>query len=153
MSRGTTQQAKAAEQMLWQFVQRILLWSGNQRTRYRRYFVTFGLPLLGVWALALSYILFTPKSYVSEILVNLPNAAVQSSVSLQNIGQTSINTAAPFASSALSPIVLYKSLAQSESVRVAAARSLGFEPRDINEPKAELIDQTEIGRASCRERV
>jgi uncharacterized protein involved in exopolysaccharide biosynthesis len=100
--------------------------------------------LLGVWALALSYILFTPKSYVSEILVNLPNAAVQSSVSLQNIGQTSINTAAPFASSALSPIVLYKSLAQSESVRVAAARSLGFEPRDINEPKAELIDQTAL---------
>jgi len=144
MPRPNSENAKVAETVLWQFLRRILLWSGNQRTRYRRYFITFGSPLIFIWVCTFGYTLFVPKSYLSEIVLNMPNASVQSSVSLQNIGQTSINSAAPFASSTLSPIVVYKSLAQSDNVRAAAARSLGLEADDLNEPKAELIDQTAI---------
>lgn len=139
-----TENAKVAEKILWRFVLRILLWSGNARTRLRRYFLTFGLPFMVIWGGTLAYIKLVPKSYLSEIVLNIPNNSVQSSVSLQNIGQTSINSAAPFASSALSPIVVYKSLAISDNVRGAAARSLGLQPEDLPAPKAELIDQTAI---------
>jgi uncharacterized protein involved in exopolysaccharide biosynthesis len=139
-----SENAKAAEKMLWQFVRRILLWSGNQRTRYRRYIITFGLPFVFIWVAALGYVVLTPRSYLSEIVLNLPNSSVQSSVSLQNIGQTSINSAAPFANSSVSPIVFYKSLAQRDNVRAAAARNLDLAPEDLSEPKVDLIDQTAI---------
>ena len=144
MRGSNSENAKAAEKALWRFLRRILLWSGDQRTRYRRYFITFGPPFMTIWISATSYILFVPKSYLSEIVLNMPNNSVQSSVSLQNIGQTSINSAAPFANSSLSPIVVYKSLAQGDNVRVAAARSLNLQPEDLSEPKVELIDQTAI---------
>lgn len=139
-----TERPHAAEHMLWQFARRILLWSGKRRTRYRRYFITFGLPLIGVWSMVLAYIFLTPKSYLSEIVLNMPNASVQATVSLQNIGQTSISSASPFASSSLSPIVIYKALAQSNSVRAVAARKLHMSLDDMPKPRVELIDQTAI---------
>jgi uncharacterized protein involved in exopolysaccharide biosynthesis len=110
----------------------------------RRYAMTFGLPLMAIWGLALAYAFLTPKSYLSEIVLNMPNATVQSSVSLQNIGQTSINAASPFASSSLSPIVFYKSIALSNGLRVAAAELMNIDEKAMPKPKVQLIDLTAI---------
>lgn len=129
---------------MWRMIRTALLWSGRPGRRLRRYTLTFGLPIMGIWALALSYAFLTPKSYLSEITLNMPNATVQSSVSLQNIGQTSINSASPFASSSLSPIVFYKSIALSNGLRVAAAEIINLDEKAMPKPKVELIDLTAI---------
>lgn len=144
MENGNTARPSAAEKVVWNFIRGILFWSGRPNTRIRRYFITFGLPLIAVWILTFAYIFLTPKSYRSEIVLNLPNATVQSNVSLQNIGQTSINAVSPFASSSLTPTVSYKAMALSDNTRAAAAKRLGMDDEEIPKPKVELIDQTAL---------
>jgi capsule polysaccharide export protein KpsE/RkpR len=144
MENGNSTRPSHAEKAVWNFIRGILFWSGRPNTRIRRYFITFGLPLAGVWILTLAYIFLTPRSYRSEIVLNLPTATVQSNVSLQNIGQTSINATSPFASSSLSPTASYKAMALSNSTRAGAAKRLGMDTEDMPRPKVDLIDQTAL---------
>lgn len=144
MENANPARPSAAEKTVWNFIRGILFWSGRPNTRIRRYLIAFGLPLAAVWALALAYSFLSPKSYRSEIVLNLPAATVQSNVSLQNIGQTSINAQSPFASSTLSPTASYKAMALSNGTRAAAAKRLGMNSEDMPRPKVDLIDQTAL---------
>ena len=67
-------------------VRNILLWQGSAAFRMRRYILAFGLPLLGLWLAVAAYITLTPKTYVSEMTLNLPGVASSSNVSLDSIG-------------------------------------------------------------------
>lgn len=144
MENGRTARPSTAERAVWDSIRSMLVWKGRATTRIRRYFITFGVPLIAIWILTFAYIVLTPKSYRSEIVLNLPNATVQSNISLQNIGQTSISAASPFASASLSPTVSYKAIAVSEHTRVVTAKRLGIPEDHMPKAKVELVDQTAL---------
>lgn len=97
-----------------------------------------------VWAFVATYLAFTPRTYVSRWTLNLPGASSNVSLSLESIGQSSSNAGSPFSSSALSPKVVYKEIAEGERVRSAAARSLGLELVAFGKPRVKLIDETAL---------
>ena len=97
-----------------------------------------------VWVFVITYLAFTPRNYVSRWTLNLPGAASNVSLSLESIGQSSSTPNSPFSSSALSPKVVYKEIAEGERVRSAAARSLGLELAQFGKPRVKLIDETAL---------
>ena len=124
-------------------IRNILLWQGSAAFRMRRYLLVFGLPLLGLWTAVAAYIILTPKTYVSEMTLNLPGAASSSNVSLDSIGQASTSSGNPFSSAAMSPKVIYKSIAEGAHVRGLAARIVGKKGM-LAMPRIKLIDETAI---------
>ncbi len=97
-----------------------------------------------IWAFVATYLAFTPRTYVSRWTLNLPGASSNVSLSLESIGQSSSNAGSPFSSSALSPKVVYKEIAEGERVRNAAARSLGLSLPAFGKPRVKLIDETAL---------
>ncbi len=97
-----------------------------------------------IWVFVVCYLTFTPRSYVSRWMLNLPSAASSVSMSLESIGQSSSTPNSPFSSSALSPKVVYKEIAEGERVRTAAARSLGIEQARFGKPRVKLVDETAL---------
>lgn len=136
--------AVRAEERLRAGLARFLLWSGKTSTKKRRYALTFGLPLLGVWLLVGTYALLAPRSYTSQMTLNLPGAGAQSSLNLEAIGQASSSAPSPFASASMSPKVIYKSIAESDRVRGIAAKALGVEFGEMPKPVISLIDETAL---------
>ena len=102
------------------------------------------LSVVCIWTFSTSYLWFTPRTYVSRWTLNLPSAASSVSLSLESIGQSSSTPNSPFSSSALSPKVVYKEIAEGERVRVAAARSLDLELGRFGKPRVKLIDETAL---------
>ena len=105
------------------FLQSVLLWKGSEDSRLRRYGAFFGLPILALWMAVGPYVDSRPKAYVSEMTLNLPGAASSSNISVDSIGQASTTNGNPFNSAAMSPKVIYKSIAESARVRGMAANS------------------------------
>ena len=97
-----------------------------------------------VWAFVAAYLMLTPWTYVSRWTLNLPSAASSVSLSLESIGQSSSTPNSPFSSSALSPKVVYKEIAEGEKVRAAAARALGISLSKFGKPRVKLIDETAL---------
>ena len=97
-----------------------------------------------IWVFVASYLMFTPRSYVSRWMLNLPSAASSVSMSLESIGQSSSTPNSPFSSSALSPKVVYKEIAEGERVRIAAARALGVDLARFGKPRVKLVDETAL---------
>lgn len=133
-----------AEDVLKNQLRRILFWSGERKTRRRRYWLTFGLPNAVVWSAVGIYLAFTPETYTSQITLNLPGAGANSSVMLDNIGQTSTSAPSPFASNSMSPKVIYKSIAESDRVRGLAAKQLDMPFADVAKLRVDLIDETAL---------
>jgi capsule polysaccharide export protein KpsE/RkpR len=119
------------------------LWKGAETSRLRRYSLFFGLPIMALWLTVGAYIVLTPKAYVSEMTLNLPGAASSSNISVDSIGQASTTNGNPFNSAAMSPKVIYKSVAESARVRGMAAKLLG-RPGMVGKPVIRLIDETAI---------
>lgn len=97
-----------------------------------------------VWAFVLAYLALTPRTYVSRWILNLPTAASSVSLSLESIGQSSSTPNSPFGSSALSPKVVYKEIAEGERVRQAAATMVGLDLARFGKPRVKLIDETAL---------
>lgn len=97
-----------------------------------------------VWAFVSAYLALTPRTYVSRWILNLPSAASSVSVSLESIGQSSSTPNSPFSSSALSPKVVYKEIAEGERVRLAAATALNIDLGRFGKPRVKLIDETAL---------
>ena len=125
-------------------IRKFLLKSGRSATRRRRYFLSFGLPLFLIWSAVFSYVKFTPKSYTSEMTLNLPGSVSNSSFSLDQIGQTSTSSGSPFNSASMSPKVIYKSIAESGRVLGLAAKVLEDPSGTIPKPIIQLIEETAL---------
>ena len=97
-----------------------------------------------VWAFVVTYLALTPRTYVSRWVLNLPSAASSVSLSLESIGQSSSTPNSPFSSSALSPKVVYKEIAEGERVRAAAAGLLNLELSKFGKPRVKLVDETAL---------
>lgn len=115
-----------------------------ERDHWKRYVLGAFVSVIGVWVLALAYLLLTPPSYASKWTLILPGSGSGVSVSLESIGQTSSLSASPFSSPSLSPKVIYKEIAISEQVLAAAAKSIGMKPSEFGAPQIKLIDETAL---------
>lgn len=97
-----------------------------------------------VWALVTIYMTLSPRLYASRFTLNVPGAANQSSFSLESIGQATSTPTSPFSTTALSPKVVYREIADSEQVRSAAATELGMTVKDFGRPRVKLVDETAL---------
>ena len=97
-----------------------------------------------VWVFVATYLAFTPRTYISRWMLNVPTASSNVSISLESIGQSNSSPNSPFASSSLSPKVVYKEIAEGEKVRIAAARALGLTLIEFGKPRVKLIDETAL---------
>lgn len=125
-------------------LKRALFWSGKTNTRWLRYGFGLGLPIFAIWLAVGSYIVLTPKSYTSEMTLNLPGAVSNSNLSLVEIGQASTSSGSAFASNTMSPKVIYKAIAMSPRILGSAAKIMGGKSGMIAEPRITLIDETSI---------
>jgi len=94
------------------------------------------------WALAAAYLGLTPVKYVSRWTLILPGSSQSATMHLETIGQATSTATSPFGSVSLSPKVVYKEIADSDNVRIAAAETLGMSYKDFGRPRIKLIDET-----------
>ncbi|HRK18087.1 MAG TPA: hypothetical protein PK970_03960 [Hyphomicrobiaceae bacterium] len=97
-----------------------------------------------VWALVTIYMTMSPRLYASRFTLNVPGAANQTNVSLESLGQATTTPTSPFSTTALSPKVVYKEIADSEQVRSAAAAILGMTVKEFGRPRVKLVDETAL---------
>lgn len=119
----------------------------DRRPKRRLKLPKFGwmVPSLGaIWLLAAAYYLFMPATYVSKWTMIVPVANSGSTVSLDSIGQTSTQPNQNFGSITLSPKVIYKEIADSDQVRLEAARLVNIDASRFSRPRVKLIDETSL---------
>lgn len=95
-----------------------------------------------VWMVATLYLLVTPYKYASRFTLILPGSAQSATMHLETVGQATSTANSPFGSVSLSPKVVYKEIADSDQVRVAAALSTGLTYAQFGRPRIKLIDET-----------
>jgi uncharacterized protein involved in exopolysaccharide biosynthesis len=123
---------------------------GRARLSIRRfdpggpYFRYALLSLLIVWFIAFSATRILPNEYISRATLIVPGASTSVSVSLDSIGQTNTAPTSAYNTMSLSPKVIYREMAQSETVRSAAARSLGMTLEAFGAPRIKLVDETAL---------
>ncbi|MFT5510171.1 MAG: capsular polysaccharide biosynthesis protein, partial [Hyphomicrobiaceae bacterium] len=100
--------------------------------------------IAAVWMLAGSYYFLLPPSYQSKWTLILPVASNGSTVTLENIGQTTSSPTQPFGDVSLSPKVIYKEIVASAQVLTTAAKSLGLTTREFGKARVKLIDETSL---------
>ena len=94
------------------------------------------------WLIATAYLVLTPVKYMSRWSLILPGSAQTATMSLETIGQATSTAVSPFGSVALSPKVVYKEIADSDQVRIAAAERVGMTYAEFGRPRIKLIDET-----------
>lgn len=116
--------------------------------RVPRYFWVSVGGLVGIWAMALSYLTLTPKTYQSGFTLILPGAGAGASVNLNAIGQASSLSESAFSNSRVSPTESYKRLLMSDRINDAAKKKASTPtfPR----PRIKLLDQTQFMEVSVK---
>ena len=114
------------------------------RNHWRRYLLGGAVSCVGIWILAAAYYVLTPISYTSKWTFILPGSGSGVSVSLDSIGQTSSQSASPFSTPSLSPKVIYREIATSETVLGKAAGSMDIPLAQFGAPRVKLIDETAL---------
>lgn len=133
-------------------IKRRALRGGAMVGRFRRYLVTFGLGTAVIWALAIAYIVLTPKSYSSDFTLILPGTGAGSSVNLENLGQASTMSASAFATPDVSPTENYRKMLLSTRVLGEAAARAGIAPGAFPAPRIDLAEQTKLILISLKAR-
>lgn len=123
---------------------RNFLFTWPERNHWRRYLLGAFASVSGVWALAIAYFILTPVSYTSKFTFILPGSGSGASVSLDSIGQASSQSASPFSTPALSPKVIYREIATSETVLQKAAEAMKMTPGQFGSPRVKLVDETAL---------
>lgn len=108
------------------------------------YFTYALLSLLIVWFIALFATQVLPTEYISRATLVVPGGSQNVNVSIDTIGQSTTSPSSAYNTGSLSPKVIYKEMAQSESVRAAAAKSLGMSLDEYGTPRIRLIDETAL---------
>ena len=101
-----------------------------------------GLCVLLSWSFALAYLAITPLKFASRWTLILPGSAQSATMQLDTIGQATSTANSPFGSVSLSPKVVYKEIADSDQVRIAAAKTVGITFAQFGRPRIKLIDET-----------
>lgn len=112
--------------------------------RYRRYFAALAGPMVLIWGIAASFIMFSPDRFDSRMTLILPGSGVGATMNLESIGQATASTTSAFSSATLSPTENYKRLLMSHLVLEAAANRTGEDVREFPEPSIKLVDQTNL---------
>ena len=121
-----------------------LVSGGGDRGRGRRYLLSWGLAILGSWAVASAYVLLMPKTYTSAFVLVLPGPGAVSSLNLASVGSATSTNNSVFSSPDLSPTENYRRLLLSHRLSEEAAGSLGVPSDGFPYPRVDLIDQTKI---------
>lgn len=121
---------------------RLLTWP--ERNHWKRYVLGAILSVAGIWSLSAAYLVFTPPRYTSKWIFILPGSGAGVSVSLESIGQTSSLSNSPFASSSLSPKVIYKEIFISDRVLDEAAAEMDMKRGEFGAPQIKLVDETSL---------
>ena len=106
--------------------------NGSKRLSIRRfdpggpYFRYALISLIIVWFIAFLAVRVLPNEFISRATLVVPGGTQNVNVSLDSIGQTSTSPTSAYNTGSLSPKVIYKEMAQSESVRADAAKALGI---------------------------
>ena len=95
-------------------------------------------------ASAAAYLFLLPPSYVTRWTLILPTASSSASMQLESIGHAQTTPSSPFGSTSMSPKVIYKEIADSEPVRLAAAKSLDMKLGEFGRARIKLIDETSL---------
>ncbi len=115
-----------------------------ERNHWRRYLLGAAVSISGIWALAIAYFLLTPVSYSSKWTFILPGSGSGASVSLDSIGQTSTQSSSPFSTPSMSPKVIYREIATSETVLKKAAAAMNVSLSQLGSPRVKLVDETSL---------
>ena len=107
-----------------------------------RYLRRMGYTALAGWLAALAYLTLTPTKFVSKWTLILPGSAQSATMSVDTIGQATSSATSPFSSVSLSPKVVYREIADSDSVRAAAAQAVGVSFEAFGHARIKLIDET-----------
>lgn len=94
------------------------------------------------WMIAGAYLVLTPLKFASRFTLILPGSAQSATMQLDTIGQATSTANSPFSSVSLSPKVVYKEIADSDQVRIAAADATGMTYAAFGRPRIKLIDET-----------
>lgn len=98
-----------------------------------------------IWGTALVYLMFAPRTYVSEWTAILPGGGERSTVSLPGIGEANSQTQSAFGMVTQDPRENYKYIADSKPVLEAAASELDMDIETFGDaPKVTIIDNTKL---------
>jgi len=98
-----------------------------------------------IWGTALTYLMFAPRTYVSEWTAILPGGGERSTVSLPGIGEANSQTQSAFGMVTQDPRENYKYIAGSKPVLEAAASELNMDTESFGKaPKVTIIDNTKL---------
>ncbi|WP_421857939.1 GumC family protein [Oricola sp.] len=122
----------------------------NDVGRFPRYVLIFLLIAPVFWAPIVSYVMFAPERFTSNVALILPGTGVSSSVNLSEIGQATTSSNSPYSSSAISPTVTYQKFIQSDRVVDRASEIAGTDVAAYGRPRITLVDQTSLLRIEMR---
>ena len=114
----------------------------NALGRNRKFFIGAILCIALEFSAAAAYYFFLPPTYITRWSFILPTSSSGVSLQLESIGHAQSVPSSPFGSSTLSPKVIYREIAASEIVRLAAARTLNLTLVEFGQPRIKLIDET-----------
>ena len=95
----------------------------EDRAVLESYVRRFVITALAGWLLASAYLLFTPVRYASKWTMILPGSGHSATMSIDTVGQATTTANSPFGSVSLSPKVVYREIADSDAVRIAASQA------------------------------
>jgi uncharacterized protein involved in exopolysaccharide biosynthesis len=114
------------------------------RRRGRRVPWWVPLSIVAIWALALTVATLLPKTYRTSWSLILPISSASSTVSLDSIGQSTVQPGQPFSNVTLSPKVIYREILGSERLAADAARRLGMARDDFGRVRVRSVDETAL---------
>lgn len=98
-----------------------------------------------IWGTALVYLMFAPRTYVSEWTAIMPGGGERSTVSLPGIGEANSQSNSAFGSVTQDPRENYKYIAGSKPVVEAAASELNIDAESFGgAPEVKIIDNTKL---------
>jgi uncharacterized protein involved in exopolysaccharide biosynthesis len=98
-----------------------------------------------IWGTALVYLMFAPRTYVSEWTAIMPGSGERSTVNLPGIGEANSQTQSAFGSVTQDPRENYKYIAGSKPVLEAAASELNMDVESFGgAPEVQIIDNTRL---------
>jgi uncharacterized protein involved in exopolysaccharide biosynthesis len=109
-----------------------------------RYLASAVATIIVIFSVAFAYLAVATEKYTSRWTFILPTSSSAVSLNVESIGHAQSTPSSPFGSSAISPKVIYKEIADSEVVRQTAARSLGLSLGEFGRPRIKLVDETAL---------
>jgi len=110
----------------------------------RRYLFIYLAANTLLWASAFLYVKIKQPTYTSDWTVTLPNANLNTNVSLPGIGQASTEVNSPYSSKTQDPRENYKFIALSRPVLTTAAAQLNMSLKEFGKPRVEIIDNSTL---------